>query len=148
MSFFDRQGIPESVIRRQLPARLTSRTELFNDSSDGETSESDGSPDLKMMAIANMYGEFPTGRYENWGKCPSLYPNIRSVMSQRLESRESLLRWATLLYRGAWYASESGNISDVRKMASKSRKYRVELLGAEDDEALPSRRRNRSSSRS
>ncbi|EPS32151.1 hypothetical protein PDE_07111 [Penicillium oxalicum 114-2] len=180
MSFFDRQGIPESVIW-QPPAICTSRTELFDDSIDGETSESDGSPELeddvttlrnysfisvsengtsfdmhrlvqlttrawlkshgeterfRERFISNMYREFPTGQYENWGKCRSLYPHVRSAMSQRPESRESLLRWATLLYRGAWYASESGNIADLREMASKSHKYRVKLLGVEDDEAL------------
>ncbi|KAJ5414932.1 hypothetical protein N7509_000030 [Penicillium cosmopolitanum] len=182
MSFFDRQGIPESVIR-QPPASCTSRTELFDNSCDGETSESDGGLEFeddvttlrnysfisisengtsfamhrlvqlttrawlkshgeterwRETFIANVYGEFPTGRYENWGKCRSLYPHVRSAMSQRPESRESLLRWATLLYRGAWYASESGHIADVREMASKSQKHRVELLGAEDDEALAS----------
>lgn len=92
----------------------------------------------KEKFVNNVYEEFPTGRYENWGKCRSLYPHVRSAMSQRPESRESLLRWATLLYRGAWYASESGHIADVREMASKSRRYRVKLLGAEDEEALAS----------
>ncbi|KAF3396282.1 hypothetical protein F1880_006840 [Penicillium rolfsii] len=140
MSFFDRQGIPESIIRRQPPTSCTSRTELFDDSSDGETSESDGGPEFeddvttlrnysfisvsehgtslamhrlvqlttrawlkshgeteqwKEKFIGNVYEEFPTGRYENWGKCRSLYPHVRSAMSQRPESRESLLRWAT-----------------------------------------------------
>ncbi|KAJ6126484.1 hypothetical protein N7523_002096 [Penicillium sp. IBT 18751x] len=182
MSFFDRQGIPESVIR-QPPASCTSRTEPFDDSSDEETSGSDGGPEFeddvttlrnysfifviengasfamhrlvqlttrawlkshgeterwRERFIANIYGEFPTGRYENWARCRSLYPHVRLAMSQRPESRESLLRWATLLYRGAWYASESGNVADVREMASKSQKHRVELLGAEDDEALAS----------
>ncbi|KAJ5112223.1 hypothetical protein N7532_000268 [Penicillium argentinense] len=183
MSFFDRQGIPESVIRRQPPASCTSRTELFDDSSDGETSESDGSTEFendvitlrnysfisvnengtsfamhrlvqlttrawlkshaqterwKERFVDNIYEEFPTGDYENWGKCRSLYPHVRSAMSQRPESRESLLRWATLLYKGAWYASKSGHITDVREMASKSRRYRMKLLGAEDEEALAS----------
>jgi hypothetical protein len=46
MSFFDRQGIPESVIH-QPPASCTSRTGLFDDSSDGETSKSDGGPEFE-----------------------------------------------------------------------------------------------------
>ncbi|KAJ6145551.1 hypothetical protein N7470_009446 [Penicillium chermesinum] len=183
MSFFDRQGIPENVIRRQPPSSCTSRTELFDDSSDGEISESDGGTEFeddvailrnysfisvsengasfamhrlvqlttrawlnshgeterwKEKFIGNMYEEFPTGRYENWGKCRSLYPHVRSAMSQRPESRECLLRWATLLYRGAWFASESGYTRDVRDMASKAHKYRVKMLGAEDEEVLAS----------
>ncbi|GAQ02680.1 hypothetical protein ALT_0001 [Aspergillus lentulus] len=57
-------------------------------------------------------------------------------MSQQPESREYLLQWAGLLYRAAWYASKSGNITDVREMASRSRKYTVKIIGAEDKEAL------------
>ncbi|KAJ5706306.1 hypothetical protein N7536_001995 [Penicillium majusculum] len=47
MSFFDRQGIPESLIRHQPKANDTSISELLSDSSDGESSESDIGPDLK-----------------------------------------------------------------------------------------------------
>jgi hypothetical protein len=61
-------------------------------------------------------------------------------MSQQPESREPLLRWAILLYRGAWYASKSGNIVDAKEMASKSHKQRLKLLGAQAEEALASTR--------
>ena len=182
MSFFDRQGIPENLIRNQAEAS-TSNIERFDDFSEGETSESDGSPKFKddittlrnysfisisenstslsmhrlvqltMRAwlkfhgqidqwkerfIINLHKEFPISRYENWGKYRSLFPHVRSAMLERPESRESLLKWATLLYRGAWYAAESGNIEDIKDMAAKSRKQRVKLLGAEDEETLAS----------
>ncbi|KAJ5301615.1 hypothetical protein N7508_006478 [Penicillium antarcticum] len=88
--------------------------------------------------ISNLYQEFPTGQYKNWEKCRSLFPHVRSAMSQRPESQKSLIKWAILLYRGAWYASESGNIADVREMAAKSRKQMVKLLGADDETALKS----------
>lgn len=41
MSFFDRQGIPESLVRHQPKAYYISQSEILNDSSDAETSESD-----------------------------------------------------------------------------------------------------------
>lgn len=47
MSFFDRQGIPESLIQHQPKTNYTSSSELLNDSSDGETSGSDIGPDFK-----------------------------------------------------------------------------------------------------
>jgi hypothetical protein len=67
----------------------------------------DGGKDLYII-----YGDkFPTGEYENWERCRSLFPHVRAAMSQRPGAREPLLSWATLLYRGAWYASETGNIA-------------------------------------
>ncbi|KAL2859775.1 P-loop containing nucleoside triphosphate hydrolase protein [Aspergillus lucknowensis] len=185
MSFFDRQGIPEDLIRRQPSTSCTARTEMSNDSTDGETSESgsDGGPDFeddvttlrnysfifvdesgtsftmhRLMQLTtrawlksygeieqwrerfihNLSNEFPTGEYDNWERCRSLFPHVRAAMSQRPGAREPLLRWAGLLHRGAWYASESGNIADAKDMASKSHKERLDLLGAEAEEALAS----------
>ncbi|KOS40823.1 hypothetical protein ACN38_g8323 [Penicillium nordicum] len=49
MSFFDRQGIPEDLVRHQPEANYGSRSasELPSDSSDGEISDSDTSPDFE-----------------------------------------------------------------------------------------------------
>ncbi|KUM62312.1 hypothetical protein ACN42_g4792 [Penicillium freii] len=49
MSFFDRQGIPESLVRYRPKANYRSRStsELLSDSSDGETSKSDTGPDFE-----------------------------------------------------------------------------------------------------
>jgi hypothetical protein len=184
MSFFDRQGIPENLLRVQAESNHKSGSELLNDSSDeGDASESemvDGFEDdittlrdfsfisvsensifftmhrlvqlttriwlkthgqkeqWKERFISNLCYEFPTGEYENWEKCRPLFPHVKSAMSQRPESKEYLRKWATLLYRGAWYAQKSGNIADMRALASKSRKQRVVLLGAENEEALES----------
>ncbi|KAF4768341.1 hypothetical protein HAV15_002976 [Penicillium sp. str.  len=94
----------------------------------------------KEKFIGSLCQEFPTGEYENWEKCRLLFPHVKCAISQLPESRESLLEWAALLYRGAWYASESGQIADVREMALKSRKQRKKLLGVKDEEFLESTR--------
>ncbi|KAJ5737258.1 uncharacterized protein N7483_002383 [Penicillium malachiteum] len=183
MSFFDRQGIPESLIRHRPKAAYISDPELSDDPSDGEISEygadlefednirmlrnysfisiSKNGTSFRMSRlvqlsthawlkshgeidqwrerfIRNLYQEFPIGRYENWGKCRSLFPHVRLAMSQRPKSPDSLLKWATLLYRGAWYASQSGSVTETREMAVKSRDQRVTLLGEEHKEALDS----------
>ncbi|KAJ5122605.1 hypothetical protein N7526_009542 [Penicillium atrosanguineum] len=183
MSFFDRQGIPERLIRLQPEFNHRSTSELLDDSIDGNSSTSDVDFDFeddimtlrnysfisvsengssfmmhrlvqlttrawlkshgvmepwKEIFISNLNRKFPIGKYEHWEKCRSLFPHVRSAMLHRPESQGYLLKWATLLYRGAWYASESGNISDVREMALKSRDERVILLGAEHEEALES----------
>ncbi|CAI7637422.1 unnamed protein product [Penicillium pancosmium] len=182
MSFFDRQGIPENLIRYPLKANKKLHSEPLDDSSDEESS-SDIGPDFEddvttlrhysfisvsedsrlfMMHrlvqlsirawlkshgqveqwrekfIKNLAKEFPSDKYENWGKCRTLYPHVKCAMSQRPESPGCLLELAALLYRGAWYASENGFFGDMMEMALESRKQRVKLLGAEDKTALQS----------
>ncbi|CAG8410992.1 unnamed protein product [Penicillium salamii] len=88
--------------------------------------------------ISTLCDEFPTGEYENWEQCRSLFPHVKTAMSQRPESLETLRKWATLLYRCAWYALESGNIAELREMASRSSKERLKNFGAENQETLDS----------
>ncbi|KAJ5976534.1 hypothetical protein N7481_010241 [Penicillium waksmanii] len=181
MSFFDRQEIPDILLRNRL--KSTSSSELLHVHND-EKSESDKRLDFeddivtlknyslisvcentasfsmhrlvqlttlawlkshgqldqwREKSISNMCEEFPTGQYENWGRCRILFPHIKSAMSQRLESSPEISQqWATLLYRGAWYASGNGNITDAKEMASESMKHRMNLFGTEDDQALES----------
>ncbi|KAJ5819498.1 hypothetical protein N7474_005089 [Penicillium riverlandense] len=187
MSFFDRQGIQESVLRVPETQEMNGNLCLQKDedSSSGEDGDSASDSDAdqrfeddittlsdyslisfgersavltmhrlvqltvrtwlkthgqlelwKERFISNLCQKFPTGEFENWEQCRSLFPHVKSAMSQRPDSQESVLQWATLLFRGAWYAQESGNITDAREMASKSRKQRVRLLGVTDEDAL------------
>jgi len=173
MSFFDRQGIPEKLIRNHPE----------DNSGDGESSESDIAPDFEddiMMLrdfsfitisetnsyftmhrlvqltmrvwlkshgelnqwrekfISTLFRAFPNGQYEYWENCRSLFPHVKSAISQRPESPECRRQWATLLYRGAYYAWQSGNIADIREMASGSRNQREVLLGENHEEVLDS----------
>lgn len=172
MSFFDRQGIPESILRRPQSQEIKRRLypEKFENSScqEDENSASESEVDQhleddittlrdyllisigihstvltmhrlvqlavriwlkahgqlenwKKIFINNLCRAFPTGEYENWECCRSLFPHVRSALFHRPESRESLEQWATLLYRGAWYAQQSGNIAEATEMALKSR---------------------------
>ncbi|KAJ5667624.1 hypothetical protein N7507_003488 [Penicillium longicatenatum] len=90
----------------------------------------------RRIFINKLYYEFPTGQYENWEICRSLFPHVRSALSNRPESLESLEQWATLLYRGAGYALESGNIKDATEMALKSNNQRLKFFGTEDQRTL------------
>ncbi|KAJ5451405.1 hypothetical protein N7491_000587 [Penicillium cf. griseofulvum] len=92
----------------------------------------------KERSIKNLDTEFPTGEYEHWERCRSLFPHVRSAVSHRPKSQDSLRSWAAILYRGAWYAKECGNISDSREMAYISRKERIKIGGEEDKEAVNS----------
>ncbi|KAJ5510416.1 Tetratricopeptide-like helical [Penicillium expansum] len=185
MSFFDRQGIPENLVRPRPQANYGSRSTLepLSDSSDGEISESDTGPDFeddvitlrdysfisisenstftmhrlvqlttrawlkshgeidqwKNQSISTLFDVFPdTGEYKDWERCRLLFPHVKSSMLQPPTSAESQRRWATLLYRGAWYAWLSSNVSDIGEMASLSRDQRIVLLGDEHEDVIDS----------
>ncbi|KAJ6023965.1 hypothetical protein N7540_004762 [Penicillium herquei] len=185
ISFFDRQGIPDSLVRHHYQRQDHSKEEqqLTSDSSDDETSESDQGPDfeddvttlsnysfiaiseskefftmhrliqlttrawLKSQGqlnhwreefITTLYEEFPSGEYENWERCRLFFPHVKSAISQKPTSTESLTKWATLLYKGAWHAWQSDNITDTKDMASKSREQRMILFGNDNGEVFAS----------
>ena len=188
MSFFDRQGIPEGLLRVQDKTHnpLSSPQDIGNRSSDEDTDHS-SEPDVdddfesdivnlkdysfitsdkdsmvftmhrlvqlavhiwlknygqeeewKERFIKNLCGEFPIGQYENWERCRPLFPHVRSAVAHRPKSQDSLRNWATLLYKGAWYAIECGSISVAEDMAAMSRKQRMKIGGAEDIDTLVS----------
>ena len=90
----------------------------------------------KEKSIENLSLEFPTGEYENWEECRSLFPHVKAAVSNRPKSQESLRKWATLLYKGAWYAHESGHIMESIEMAEISRDCIISMLGEESKLAL------------
>ncbi|KAJ5651978.1 hypothetical protein N7507_009404 [Penicillium longicatenatum] len=101
----------------------------------------DQAEEWKERFINNLHAEFPTGQYEHWERCRTLFPHVKSAISHRPKlygpkSQDLLQRWAELLYKGAWYAQESGNIPDSREMASISREQRIGIFGLDDEETL------------
>jgi hypothetical protein len=143
MSFFDRQGISENLLRAQYERQdqyLTSKNTTDDSSDEDMDSLSETDPDQdfeddittlrdysfisvasdrtvftmhrlvqlsarrwlkahdqiqqwKEKFISNLCQEFPTGEYENWERCRSLYPHVKSAMSQLPESQDSLRQW-------------------------------------------------------
>lgn len=90
---------------------------------------------IELLCSAIPQGEFDDP--ETWRQ---LYPHVKSSMSQRPGSEVPLLKWAYLLYRAARYARRSGNATDMKRFASKSRAEREKLLGPEDVSTLRSLR--------
>lgn len=89
--------------------------------------------------VSILRKEFPTPHYENWMTCQLLFPHLRSAISQRPASHKSQQQWTTLLHRGAQYAWQRGNVTDMREFASESRKQGTLLLGEEHDQVLRSK---------
>jgi hypothetical protein len=92
----------------------------------------------KQKYIKNLCAEFPTGEYDNWEKCQSLFPHVKSAVAQQPDKEDSLREWASLLYNAAWYAWRRGNVADAEKMSVKAMKARKKLLDPEHEETLSS----------
>ncbi|KAH8199002.1 hypothetical protein TruAng_006831 [Truncatella angustata] len=88
--------------------------------------------------IRNLSALFPTGEYENWTICGTLFPHARSAATQPPEEDSSLAEWATLLYHAAWYAWRRGNASDAESLALKSMKVRSKVFGKGHEDTLSS----------
>jgi hypothetical protein len=187
MSFFDRQGIPESLLRNRGKQRETKedhgRKEDKNDddnddtsqlsicdefdddvmalrnysfiyvNADGTTFEMHGLVQLatrkwleahgegerwKGQFIRNLYITFPTGEYENWTVCQALFPHAKSASGQQPKEQDSLIDWASIVYKAAWYAWRMGNGVEAEKMAVQAMKVRRKILGQEHKDTLKS----------
>jgi hypothetical protein len=92
---------------------------------------------FKQQCIERMAAAFPTGEYENWATCQSLFAHVQVVFGYR-SSRETIERWAALLHNGGWYAWSQGRYEVAQQMLGKAREIRERELGPEDMTTLES----------
>ncbi|KAB2107286.1 hypothetical protein AG0111_0g3658 [Alternaria gaisen] len=167
MSFFDRQGIQEGLLRGQsstaydgfedegfeedvLALRDYSFITVTRDADTFEMHslvqlatrtwlEGEGQLDRwREQFISNLCAELPTGEHKNWEKCQALFPHAQAALAQRPKNRESLEEWALLLYKAAWYAWQQGRAGEAEEMAMMSMEVRSEVLGEDNAETLSS----------
>jgi tetratricopeptide (TPR) repeat protein len=163
MSFFDRQGIQEALLRRPSSTTKDGRFEddvltlrdysFITVTRDASTFEMHSLVQLATRTwlesqdqvdkwrehfIASLCAELPTGEHENWAKCQALFPHARAALAQRPKDEESLKEWATLLYKAAWYAWQRGRAGEAEEMSVVSMKVRSKVLGEENAETLSS----------
>ena len=92
---------------------------------------------FKQQFIEQMAASFPTGRYENWATCRSLFAHVQAALGYR-PREDTVERWATLLHNGGWYVWSQGRYDVARQMLRKARKVREKRLGKEDIATLAS----------
>ncbi|KAK3902308.1 kinesin light chain [Staphylotrichum tortipilum] len=92
---------------------------------------------FKQQCIERMAVSFPTGEYENWATCRSLFAHVQVALSYR-PSENTAEIWATLLNNGGWYAWSQGRYVVAQQILGKARKVREKKLGAEDVATLAS----------
>ncbi|KAH8589491.1 hypothetical protein B0O99DRAFT_692387 [Bisporella sp. PMI_857] len=92
----------------------------------------------KQQFIKNLDVELPTGEYENWVKCQTLFPHAQSAVAQQPEDQESLRDWTSILCKAAWYAWRMGKGVEAEKMSVLAMKVRKRILGREHNDTLNS----------
>jgi len=84
------------------------------------------------LFVHRLRTSFPTGDFDNWTVCDTLFPHARSAIEHAPVNQEVVLEWASVMYNSAWYAGEQGNFLDALKMATASMEVRAKELGEED----------------
>ncbi|KAM3502994.1 hypothetical protein MY10362_004475 [Beauveria mimosiformis] len=84
--------------------------------------------------LVKLCAEMPTGRYEDWGKCQTLFPHARSVSSERPATNDSIREWATILYRAAWFALEKGKGKEAENLSVQAMKARKRIFDGDHED--------------
>ncbi|KAJ4298214.1 hypothetical protein N0V90_006113 [Kalmusia sp. IMI 367209] len=165
MSLFDRQGIPESLLRDRYAGNgdedadfdddiymLTSFS-LIEMSANGQEFEmhrlvqfstkkwlelSNELEPWKTTYVTLMDESFPKGQYENWPTCQALFPHAEAAFNSQPKDAQALETWASVLFKAAWYATEIGQYRKAYEMDSSAFQVRESVLGAEHPDTLNS----------
>jgi tetratricopeptide (TPR) repeat protein len=92
---------------------------------------------FKQQYIERMAASFPTGKYENWATCESLFAHVQVAFGYR-PSEDTVEAWAALLHNGGSYARLQGRYDVAQQMLAKARRVREKRRGEEDAETLAS----------
>ncbi|KAF1937469.1 hypothetical protein EJ02DRAFT_505995 [Clathrospora elynae] len=162
MSFFDRQGIHEALLRSQNSTANRCDDEFENDvlvlqdysfitATNANTFEMHNLVQLATRKWLEIEGqlnkwrehfiyilctELPTGEHENWERCQALSPHVKAALAQRPKNEKSLKEWALLLHNAAWYAWRRERADEAEHMSVMSMKVRGEVFGEENAETL------------
>ncbi|KAJ5693379.1 hypothetical protein N7462_002802 [Penicillium macrosclerotiorum] len=88
--------------------------------------------------INRLYREFPFPLqiFNRWLEYQSWFPHVKLAMEYRPESNKSRREWVTLLYKGANFANEAGNLDDTEQITMKAIAEHEELLGWDHPETI------------
>ncbi|KAJ5286714.1 hypothetical protein N7478_002400 [Penicillium angulare] len=135
MSFFDRQGIPESILRvRQSQETHRDISPGENEDSSGEEGEGSLSGSDTDQCFEDDISTLTDFALISIGEQSTVFIMHRLV---QLTVR-TWMKTNGQLEQGVWYAQEIGNITDATEMALKSRKQRLKFFGAENEKTLQS----------
>ena len=92
----------------------------------------------EQQFIRNLDAELPTGEYENWVRCQTLSPHVQIAAAQKPKEQASLIDWASILFKAAWYALRMEKGIEAEKMSIEAMKVRQRILNREHNDTLES----------
>jgi tetratricopeptide (TPR) repeat protein len=92
----------------------------------------------KETYVRLLDGSYPGGQYENWTICQKLFPHAQSAIECRPANTKGVQTWASVLYKAAWYASETGKYKEAEEMNRAAFEARESSLGASHPDTLES----------
>ncbi|KAH6714496.1 hypothetical protein BKA61DRAFT_575242 [Leptodontidium sp. MPI-SDFR-AT-0119] len=136
-------GVPNSVIRtwqisfNQIKRNKPQAAELLSLMA---MLDRQGIPEFLLNARKRWWGEaievvskvFPNGSYSNWKTCETLLPHALQVLMYGLESSESILDRASLLYNLSWYNWMQGRYEVAKAESQESLTLRKDILPNHD----------------
>ncbi|KAL8941379.1 MAG: hypothetical protein Q9216_002283 [Gyalolechia sp. 2 TL-2023] len=159
MSMYDRQGVPEDLLRRQGEPKhifINALATLQNFSLIGRTTSGGSYHMHRLIQIAVrtwlqfkgtllewkeeatrvLSVKFPSGEYETWSACDLLIPHVCAVLELGQLPRESLLRRAELLKKVARFDRRQDRWLLGHTRAKEAATLFEQILGPEAPQAL------------
>jgi tetratricopeptide (TPR) repeat protein len=157
MSFFDRQGIPETLLHD----RYQKKDEQSDFDDDihallnfslvrisGERDEFEmhrlvqfttrkwlelhsALEEWKEIYLETVNEALPEGSYENWKICQKLFPHAEMALEYQPSTNGYSDQWGSILYKVAWYASRKGEYRRAEEMDRRLLEVRERVLGKE-----------------
>lgn len=94
---------------------------------------------FQEQALQILSTEYPLGNYENWQTCTLLAPHAQVILSYHPKiSESSLLHRASLLYHLAWFECMQGRYQNAFQVCEESYDIRRDLRGESNDQTLHS----------
>lgn len=160
MSMFDRQGIPEHLLRKKM-SRLQFEDAVATWLAFSLVWEEIGQQAFEMHRLVQasmrkwlemndqlekwietstevMATEFPEADYKTWATCQLLLPHVRETMRYSLDKQGCLLSRATIACNTSWYLVLKGEYKEAESLIQESVENREKLLGPEHLETLVS----------
>ncbi|KAG7402978.1 Kinesin light chain [Fusarium oxysporum f. sp. rapae] len=166
MSFFNPQGIPESVLQAYARGhRGGGEDDLDEDlevlrgysllvvTADREVFEMhalvqfctrvwlltfDDMQRWEREFLKAMSDQYPSGKYETWTECRRLDPHLEVIMKEKPDQREDILRWARLLTNVGWHWQMRGRYNEAELINRQALEAREKVLGQEHPDTLTS----------
>ncbi|KAH7116615.1 P-loop containing nucleoside triphosphate hydrolase protein [Dactylonectria estremocensis] len=166
MSFFNSQGIPESVLQAYACDYGGDDEDYLDE--DLETlrgyslvAVTADKEILKMHALVQfctqvwlssssnmqqwereflkvMSDQYPSGEYKNWTECQKLDPHVNRIIKKEPSNSKDVLRWARLLTNAGWYRWMKGMYEEAEQMNRRALDAREKVLGREHPSTLTS----------